>query len=91
MRTTVHIQNMKCEGCKNALRIKLNKVDGISNVEINIADSSVAFDYTTHNVIEGLRAELRDMGYPITGDPNSIVSKAKSYVSCALGKVSNVK
>ena len=91
MRTTVHIQNMKCEGCKNALEIKLDKVNGISNVEVNIADSSVAFDYTTHNVIEGLRAELRDMGYPITGDPNSIVNKAKSIVSCVVGKMSSTR
>lgn len=91
MRTTVTIQNLKCEGCKNALQIKLNKVDGISRVDVNVSESSVTFDYTTHNVIEGLRAELKDMGYPITGDPNTIVSKAKSYVSCAIGKMSSTE
>lgn len=85
------IQNLKCEGCKNALQIKLNKVDGISRVDVNVSESSVTFDYTTHNVIEGLRAELKDMGYPITGDPNTIVSKAKSYVSCAIGKMSSTE
>jgi len=88
MRTTVTIQNLKCEGCKNALKIKLSKIKGISNVKVNVSKSSVSFDYTTHNVMEGLRTELRDMGYPITGDPNTIVSKAKSYVSCAIGKIS---
>tara|TARA_R110002050_G_scaffold179741_3_gene313229 strand:+ start:1099 stop:1377 length:279 start_codon:yes stop_codon:yes gene_type:complete len=88
MRTTVTIQNLKCDGCKNTIQIKLSKIKGVSNIDVNVSKSSVTFDYTTHNVLEGLRAELRDMGYPITGDPNSVVSKVKSYVSCAVGKIS---
>ena len=88
MRTTVTIQNLKCDGCKNTIQIKLSKIKGVSNIDVNVSESSVSFDYTTHNVLEGLRAELRDMGYPITGDPNSAVSKVKSYVSCAVGKIS---
>ncbi|OEJ99108.1 heavy metal transporter [Flavivirga aquatica] len=91
MRTTVSIQNMKCDGCKNAVIIKLNKVEGISNVEVDITTSHVSFDYATHNAMEGLRMELADMGYPITGDPNTIVSRAKSYVNCAVGKINNSK
>tara|TARA_R110002051_G_scaffold7699_2_gene34171 strand:- start:4161 stop:4445 length:285 start_codon:yes stop_codon:yes gene_type:complete len=91
MRTTVTIQNLKCDGCKNTLQIRLSKIKGISNVNINVPKSTVSFNYMTHNVMEGLRAELSDMGYPITGDPNTIVSKAKSYVSCAIGKMSPKK
>ena len=71
MRTTVTIQNLKCDGCKNTLQIRLSKIKGISNVEICVAKSSLSFDYRTHNAMEGLRAELSDMGYPITGDPNT--------------------
>ncbi|MEB2780737.1 heavy metal-associated domain-containing protein [Algoriphagus sp. C2-6-M1] len=77
MRATVIIENLKCDGCKNALQIKLSKIKGVSNVDINVSKSRVSFDYMTHNVMEGLRAELRDMGYPITEDP-AIVSNDKN-------------
>lgn len=79
---------MKCEGCRNTIITKLNKIDGISNVEIDLSSSSIAFSYTTHNAMEGLRFELSQMGYPITGDSNTIVNKAKSYVNCVVGKIS---
>ncbi len=68
MRTTVTIQNLKCDGCKNTVTIKLHKVVGISNVEIDVAKSTLSFDYKTHNAMEGLRIELAAIGYPIILD-----------------------
>ena len=47
-------------------------VEGISNISIDLTSQRVTFDYTTHNTMEGLRAELAEMGYPITTDPNRI-------------------
>lgn len=90
MKTTVIIQNLKCDGCKNAVIKRMQKVEGISDISIDIETSEVTFDYTTHNAMEGLRDSLADLGYPITGDPNTIVSKAKSYFNCAIGKVTAV-
>ncbi len=87
MRTTVTIQNLKCEGCKNAIQKRMQQIVGISKVEIDVDSCSVSFDYRSHNAMEGLRAELTDLGYPITGDPNTIVSRAKSYISCAIGRL----
>ena len=87
MKTTVIIQNLKCDGCKNAVTQKMQKVDGVSNIHIDVPTSTVTFNYTTHNVLEGLRAELAILGYPITGDPNTITRKAKSYLNCAIGKI----
>lgn len=87
MRTTVNIQNMKCDGCKNAITVKLKKIVGISDIAIDVATKSLSFSYTTHNVMEGLRMELANMGYTITGDPNTIVNKAKSYLNCAVGRI----
>ncbi len=62
MRTTVTIRNLKCDSCKNALKIKLSKIKGISNVDISVSKSSVSFDYMTHNVMEGLRTEFKRDG-----------------------------
>lgn len=72
MRTTVTIQNLRCDGCKHAVMIRLNKTEGISNVIIDVSRSRVSFDYKTHNTLEGLRMDLKEMGYPITNDPNRI-------------------
>ncbi|WP_299210523.1 heavy-metal-associated domain-containing protein [uncultured Dokdonia sp.] len=72
MRTTVTIQNLQCDGCKNAVAIQLNKVEGISNIAIDVSRSSVSFDYSTHNTLEGLRMHLKEIGFPITNDPNRI-------------------
>ena len=88
METKVIIQNLKCDGCKNAITKRMQKIQGISNISINIDKSEVSFSYTTHNALEGLREELTDLGYPITGDPNTILEKAKSFVQCAVGKIS---
>lgn len=87
MRTTVSIQNLKCDGCKNVISKKLQILAGISDCTIDVASSTISFNYSTHNAMEGLRMELATMGYPITGDPNTIVDKAKSYVNCAVGRL----
>ena len=66
MKTTVTIKNLKCDCCKNTLLTRLSKVEGISSVKIDLDKGSLNFNYKTHNAMEGLRSELRNMGYPIT-------------------------
>lgn len=72
MRTTVSIQNMQCDGCRNAVAVQLNKVEGISNIVIDVSDNSVSFDYRTHNTLEGLRMNLKEIGFPIIEDSHKI-------------------
>ena len=35
-----------------------------------------------------VKEKLKTLGYPEDGEANSLGSKAKSYVSCAIGKMS---
>lgn len=51
-----------------------HKFKGISNHSIDIAKASLSFDYTTRNVIEGLRFYLSEIGHPIIEDENIIKS-----------------
>lgn len=55
MHTTVTIQNIKCDDCKNAVTICLEAFCGISNIKINIS-KKVSFNYTKHNTMEGSRS-----------------------------------
>ncbi|TSE06568.1 MULTISPECIES: heavy-metal-associated domain-containing protein [Aquimarina] len=88
MRTTIEIQNLKCSGCENTIAKKLHALEGIKDICINVNDCSVSFSYKTHQGLETVRQELLKLGYPIKGDKNNFNIKAKSYVSCAIGRVS---
>lgn len=88
MKTSYTIQNLKCGGCAHTIYTKLTALPNVSNVEIHVDSSSVSFNHTTNEVLTEVKKTLRVIGYPIEGDPNSVLSKAKSFVSCASGKFS---
>lgn len=88
MRKTIEIQNLKCGGCANTVITKLNTLETISNVEVEIETFKVSFDYTSSNDLTLVEKKLIQLGYPPVGLDNTITSKAKSFVSCAVGKIS---
>ena len=87
MRTTVHIQNLKCGGCECTIVNELNQQKNISEVEVNINDESVSFNFHTNHDFERAKHILSTLGYPILGEENKLITKAKSYISCAVGKI----
>ena len=88
MKTTLKIQNLKCGGCANTIITKVSDLNQITDVNVNVEESTVTFTTTSEEDIENVKNKLSDLGYPIEGDNNSVISKAKSYVSCATGKMS---
>jgi len=89
MKTIVHIQNLKCDGCINTITKKLNALDDVSEVMVEVADNSVTFEYSEEHTLDVVKKALADIGYPEDGEANSLTSKAKSYVSCAFGKITS--
>ena len=87
MKNTLSIQNLKCGGCANTIITQLSKLDGISEVTIDNETSEVSFNSISENEIEIVKDKLAHLGYPIVGDSNSIPTKAKSFVSCAVGRM----
>jgi copper chaperone CopZ len=87
MKTTVQIQNLKCNGCATTIKNNLQKLPNIQDIEINVEDSSVSFEYTADNELENVKKELYHLGYPLVGEENKLQTKAKSYVSCAVGRM----
>ena len=88
MKTTLKIQNLKCGGCANTIITKVSDLNQITDVNVNVEESTVTFTSTSEEEIENVKNKLSALGYPIEGDNNSVISKAKSYVSCATGKMS---
>ncbi len=88
METTIYVQNLKCGGCANTIAKNVNAIEKITNVKVNVEESSVTFNYETEANLAEVKNKLQSLGYPEDGEANSLGSKAKSYVSCAIGKMS---
>jgi len=87
MKTQIKIENLKCNGCASTIRNGLLKFKEISTVNIDIENSIVEIVYDSNEGdVEKYIAKLKALGYPQVDD-NSLISKAKSYVSCAIGRV----
>lgn len=73
----------------NSIKTALLKLSGVTAVEIfkeedKVCVSGIAVEKDT------LIAKLSSLGYPEKGN-NNFISKAKSYVSCAVGKYDRIK
>lgn len=88
MESTLKIQNLKCGGCANTIVTQLSKLIGISNVKVNNDTDEVNFSYASDNQLQSVKKKLSDLGYPMEGDANPLPKKAKSFVSCAIGRMS---
>jgi len=87
MKTTIQIQNLKCNGCATTIKNNLQKLQNITGIEIILEDSLVSFDHKTNEDLEAVKKELHHLGYPLLGEDNKFQTKAKSYVSCAVGRM----
>ena len=81
------IDNLKCGGCANTITNSLSKMDNVTDVKVDVETSIVSFEVTSEEAKAKVIAKLNSLGYPPEGTSTGI-QKAKSYVSCAIGKVS---
>ena len=87
MKTTLEVQNLKCSGCVNTIVKKLNNLPLVSNLEIDIDSSTVSFNAIPPEETERVVQRLSELGYPLLEEKNSLGKVAKSYISCAIGRV----
>lgn len=84
MTHNIEVENIKCGGCMNRIKTALLKISGVENVSIDKDTETVTIDGTSDKNI--LVQELSKLGYPEKAN-NDLLKKAKSYVSCAIGKM----
>ena len=89
MEHTFQIQNLKCGGCAHTIITRLAELEGISNVTVDNDNHSVRFSYTETNELESVKTLLSQLGYPAEGELNPLTKKAKSFVSCAIGRLNS--
>ncbi|BBP44223.1 heavy-metal-associated domain-containing protein [Thiosulfativibrio zosterae] len=89
----VAVENIKCGGCANSIKTKLLSNPEIHQVEVDIEAGLVKI---TADLAQksSVVAALAQMGYPEVGSVEglkSVGAKAKSFVSCAIGRMSEDK
>lgn len=87
---TITIQNLKCGGCSAQIISKLSQIKDVDNISVDELSSTVSFDYVSEQAIQEVSEVLAEMGYPEFDEKNSLGKKAKSYLSCMVGRVKNI-
>lgn len=86
MAIQVQVENIKCGGCANTIKNQVSKMDNVESVEVDIEQGIITVDGTIEK--SNLIQKLSSLGYP-PADENNLISKAKSFVSCAIGRMSD--
>jgi copper chaperone CopZ len=82
----IFVENIKCNGCITSIKLAIMKFAGVKSVEINLDEEKITIDGKGVKK-EAILKKLTSLGYPEKGH-NTIFIQAKSYVSCAVGKMS---
>ncbi|MFO0322512.1 MAG: heavy-metal-associated domain-containing protein [Bacteroidota bacterium] len=91
MKTKIIIDNIKCGGCASSIKKGMKSFAGVSEVTVDVEHESVEITHADHFPVETLKEKLSSMGYPEKGTLegfNKFAANAKSFVSCAIGKIS---
>lgn len=81
------VENVKCGGCANSIQSAINKIAGVSEVEVKLEETTtvvIGHDGKTDRAT--FVEKLTSLGYPETGN-STLMIKAKSFVSCAVGRL----
>ena len=92
MQQIFQVENVKCGGCASTLKSKLKEEFGEIEVDLEKMPREIHVKISDDN-IQALRTALIALGYPMSDEKLDFIdntsAKAKSFVSCAIGKVDN--
>jgi len=90
MKQTFEVLNVKCGGCANTVKKSLLDEFGEVEVNLDLEPRQITLDINDDKV-SSLRKKLISLGYPMSDEDLDSISKitttAKSFVSCAIGKI----
>lgn len=91
MELQFEVENLKCGGCAQTIENALRADERVSHVAVDLARHVVAVQ-STADVKQDVAATLARLGYPEKGSVQglrSAAARAKSFVSCAVGRLSD--
>lgn len=84
MALRIEVENLKCGGCASGIRKALSGLPGVRSVGVDLEKDEVHIEGEAprNTVLE----KLKQLGYPPKGE-NTLGLKAKSFVSCVIGRL----
>lgn len=92
MKASIVIENLKCGGCANSIKNALMELEGVQDVTVDRDIETVNVTGDDSLNLNMVKQKLHHLGYPEKGSVEGFgkfASTAKSYVSCAMGKLSD--
>lgn len=92
MTSVFEVENIRCGGCANTIT-KALKENGFEEVSVDLScePRKVTVLIADEAQLAQFKVILRSLGYPLKGQERGFtentVLKAKSFVSCAIGKI----
>lgn len=89
MEISIAVDNIKCGGCANSIRKKLQERCSLADLAVDVEQGMVQVS-ADNDIRAELVAALRELGHPERGSVtgvDSLKAKAKSFVSCAVGRM----
>lgn len=91
MNAQIELDNLKCNGCATTIKKELKLMKGVSDVGVDHDTAVVTVVYAETVALSAIKDRLASLGYPEIDSlqgMSKIAANAKSYVSCAVGKLS---
>ncbi len=90
METTILIDNLKCGGCAATIKKNVTVFSNVELIEVFPGEDKIVIHHQLNIELEKIKEKLHQIGYPEKGTAEGFdkaFSNAKSYVSCAIGKL----
>ncbi|EGO6706892.1 heavy-metal-associated domain-containing protein [Enterococcus faecalis] len=68
MEKTVKIDGMKCDGCVQAVTEKFSRIDGVTNVEVHLADQTAVVTADREVSQDELNTTLADTKFKVVSE-----------------------
>jgi len=86
----INVENIKCGGCAATIRSRLEAMESVNKIDVDIAEGIVSVE-GSEDTRKAVTAKLLKLGYPESVTAEGIAAakaRAKSFVSCAVGRLS---
>lgn len=63
---TLQVEGMTCSHCENSIKKSVGELNGVSSVDVNLKEKTVAVSYEDESVtLEVIKETIEDQGYDV--------------------------
>ena len=87
----ISVENIKCGGCGSTIKTKLSELAQVDGCDVDVENGIVSIEGDEQHRA-AVAERLLELGYPESGTAEGLKAakaKAKSFVSCAVGRMNS--